>query len=196
VESLTRRYSGAVTEFRPGIASANRPRLGPFASLLNEVPHDQSALDDLAFAYGGLPAAERGALVQAVVQDANNPSQALLALIAVEEEPTLQRRIAGLIQRHTRIDKSAALEGTEAEGESRLVQSVPGLWSESLHVAWKLSKISTIKIEAPTLSKIDGHLVPVATAVDRLVPLLWQHIRAGGQLPEGAERFAGFFSPV
>lgn len=196
VESSARGYSGAVTESRPGIASANRPRLGPFASLLNQVPHDQSALDGLAFAYAELPEAERGALVQAVVQDSNDPAQALLALIAVEEEPTLQRRIAGLIQRHSRIEKSAILEGTETEGESRLVQSRQGLGSESLRIAWKLSKISVIEVEPRTLSKIDGHLVPVATAVDRLLPLLWRHIRAGGRLPEGAERFAGFFSAV
>jgi hypothetical protein len=170
--------------------------VGPFASLLNEVPHDRSALDGLAFAYGALPAAEREALVQAVVQDAKDPAQALLALIAVEKEPSLQRRIAGLIQRHARIEKSAILEGTEVEGESRLVQSVPGLGSESLRIAWKHMKISCIEIEPRTLSKIDGHLVPVATAVDRLLPLLWRHIRAGRELPKGAERFAGFFSPV
>jgi hypothetical protein len=36
--------------------------------------------------------------------------------------------------------------------------------------------------------------VSVSVAVETLAPLLWQHIRAGGRLPEGIERFAGFFS--
>jgi hypothetical protein len=185
-----------VTQSRPGIASANRPRLGPFASLLEQVPHDRGALDGLAFAYGELADAERGALVQAVVQDANDPAQALLALIAVEEEPRLRRRIAGLIQRHTRIDRFAILEGTETEGESRLIQSIPGLGSESLHIAWKLSKINLIEIEPRTFSKIDGESGAVATVVDRLLPLLWRHMRAGGELPEGVARFSAFFSAI
>jgi len=196
VGSPSRGYSGAVTESRPGIASANRPRLGPFASLLEQIPRDPSALDGLAFAYGELADAERGALVQAVVQDSNEPAEALLALIAVEKEPRLQRRIAGLIKRHSRIDRSAVLEGTETEGESRLTQCVQGLGSESLHFVWKSSKISLIEIEPRTVSKIDGSSGPVATVVDTLLPLLWRHIRAGGGLPAGVERFAGFFSAV
>jgi hypothetical protein len=196
VELARKGYSGAVTESRPGIASANRPRLGPFVSLLEQVPRDPSALDGLAFAYGELADAERRALVQAVVQDTNDPARALLALIAVEEEPRLRRRIASLIQRHTRIERSAVLEGTETEGESRLIQSVAGLGSESLHLVWKSSKIGLIEIEPRTVSNIGGSSVPVATAVDSLLPLLWRHIRAGGELPEGAERFAGFFSAI
>jgi len=194
VESATAGYSGAVTEPRPGIASANRPRSGPFASLLRQIPHDECALDGLAFAYCELPEGARQALVRAVLQDANDPAQALLALFAVEQEPMLQRRIAGYIQKHARIDRSALLEGTEAEGDARLIERVPGLRSESLRITWKRSQIRTIEIESRMRSKFDGPAVPVATAVDRLLPLLWRHIRTGGELPEGVERFAGFFS--
>jgi hypothetical protein len=36
--------------------------------------------------------------------------------------------------------------------------------------------------------------VAVANAVETLAPLVWRHIRSGGALPDGVERFAGFFS--
>ena len=34
----------------------------------------------------------------------------------------------------------------------------------------------------------------ITEAVDTLAPLVWRHVRAGGRLPDGAERFAAFFS--
>ena len=61
---------GAVKATRPGIASTNRRRSGSFASLLDQVLRDESALDGLAFAYAELPEPERPALAHAVVQDA------------------------------------------------------------------------------------------------------------------------------
>jgi hypothetical protein len=63
-------------------------------------------------------------------------------------------------------------------------------------LVWKSSKIGLIEIEPRTVSNIGGSSAPVATAVDSLLPLLWRHIRAGGELPEGSERFAGFFSAL
>jgi hypothetical protein len=38
--------------------------------------------------------------------------------------------------------------------------------------------------------------VAVADAAETLAPLVWRHIRSGGELPDGVERFAGFFSAV
>jgi hypothetical protein len=153
-------------------------------------------LDGLAFAYAELAAPERHALVRAVLQDAADPTRALAALLAVEEEPRARRRLAGLIQRHGRVQQTAFLTGTGADGEARLLQSLPNLDPESLRVAWKDSKIMLIEIESPYDLKMEATApaVSVAVAVEALAPLLWKHIRAGGRLPEGVERFAGFFS--
>lgn len=187
---------GAVKATRPGIASTNRRRSGSFASLLDQALRDESALDGLAFAYAELPEPERPALAHAVVQDAGDPTTALVAFLAVEESPWLRQRLAALISRHGRIDRSAFLEGTDARGEARLVQSLPGLAPEALRVAWKGSKIRLIEIESQRdLSfETSASTVTVADAIQRLAPLVWQHIRSGGRLPNGAERFAGFFS--
>ena len=190
------RYIGPVRPPRPGIASADRPRRGPFASLLDQILHDRTALDGLAFAYAELAAPERHALVRAVLQDAADPTRALAALLAIEEEPSARQRLAGLIQRHGRAEQAAFLAGTEAQGEARLLQSLPSLDPESLRITWKESKIESIEIESRRELKIDDSAaaVTVSEAVETLAPLLWQHIRAGGQLPEGVDRFAGFFS--
>lgn len=181
---------------RPGIASADRPRGGPFSSLLDQILHDGTALDSLAFAYAELASPERRGLVRAVLQDAADPTRALAALLAVEEEPSAAQRLAGLIQRHGRVEQTALLTGTGVEGEARLIQSLRSLDPECLHVTWKGSKIKLIEIESPFGPKIEATAptVSVCVAIETLAPLLWQHIRAGGRLPEGVERFAGFFS--
>ena len=181
---------------RPGIASADRRRRGPFSSLLDQILHDRTALDGLVFAYGELTGRERHALVGAVLQDAADPTRALAALLAVEEEPRARERLAGLIQRHGRLEQSAFLSGTEAEGEARLLLSVPSLDPELLSVAWNGGKIQQIEIESRRSFEIEGSLasVRVSEVIATVAPLLWQHIRAGGELPEGVERFAGFFS--
>ena len=196
VEFASLRYTGAVRRARPGIASADRPRLGSFASLLDQILRDEKALDGLAFAYAELSVPERHALVRAVLQDAGYPTQALAALLAVEDDPRAQQRLAGLISRHGRIEQSAFLEGSEAQGEARLLQSLPRLKPESLRISWKDSKIESIEIEPRNGLKTDGPgtTVPVPQAVETLAPLLWRHIRSGGELPQGVERFAGFFS--
>ncbi len=190
------RYRGPVKPTRPGIASADRRRRGPFSSLLDQILHDQTALDGLAFAYAELAAPERDALVRAVLQDAADPTRALAALLAVEEEPRARQRLAALIQRHGRVEQTAFLAGTRVNGEARLLQSLPSLDPESLRVTWKGSKIEAIEIESPygPTMEATAPAVSVSVAVETLTPLLWQHIRAGGRLPEGVERFAGFFS--
>ena len=189
-------YSGAVKTPRPGIASANRPRLGSFASLIDQVLEDDDALDGLAFAYAELGEPERRGLAHAVLQDAGNPTQALVAFLAVEENPRLRQRLAGLISKHGCIDQCAFLEGTEAQGAARLMQSLPGLEPESLRIAWKDSKIASIEIESRKSLRNDASLlaVSVAEAMQTLAPIVWRHIRSGGELPDGVERFAGFFS--
>jgi hypothetical protein len=181
---------------RPGIADADRPRLGSFASLLDQILDDASALDGLAFAYTELGQPERRALIQAVVQDAADPTEALLAFIALEEDPGLRQRLAVLASRHAHVDRSAFLEGTETEGEARLMQSLHGLDSEALRITWNESKIETIEIESRSGLKIEtsASKITTAEAIEALAPLVWKHIRSGGDLPDGVERFAGFFS--
>ncbi len=125
-----------------------------------------------------------------------SPTRALAALLAVEEEPRARQRLAALIQRHGRVEQTAFLAGTRVNGEARLLQSLPSLDPESLRVTWKGSKIEAIEIESPygPTMEATAPAVSVSVAVETLTPLLWQHIRAGGRLPEGVERFAGFFS--
>jgi hypothetical protein len=189
-------YSGAVTPPRPGIANADRPRLGSFASLIDQILDDDNALDGLAFAYAELDEPERRALTHAVLQDAGDPTQALVAFLTMEDNPRLRQRLAGLIRKHGRIEQGACLEGTEAHGAARLMQSLPGLEPESLRIVWKESKIQSIEIKSRTDVEIDSAAteVAVADAVETLAPLVWRHIRSGGALPDGVERFAGFFS--
>lgn len=181
---------------RPGIAKTKRRRSGSFASLLDQILHDESALDGLAFAYAELQEPERRALAQAVVQDTGDPTQALLAFLTLEESPRLRQRLAGLISRHGSMEQSAFLEGTEAQGHARLRQVLPGLEPESLQITWEDNKIKTIELESRACLKTSapGQAVTVSEAVETLSPLLWRHIRSGRQLPEGVERFAGFFS--
>jgi len=157
---------------------------------------DEAALDGLVFAYSTLEEPERRGLVHAVLQDAGDPTQALAAFVAVEENPRLRQRLAGLLSRHGRIRMAAFLEGTEANGEARLIQSLPGFGTESLRITWKHSKIEEMEIKSrndlnPSSS---GSIVELGRAVETLASLLWRHIRAGGRLPDGVERFAGFFS--
>jgi hypothetical protein len=170
--------------------------LGSFASLLDQARHDDGALDGLAFAYTELGGPERRALIHAVLQDAADPTDALTAFIALEEDPRLRQRLAALVSRRGHVDRSAVLAGTETEGEACLVQSLRGLDSEALRITWKDSKIENIEIESRAALKVEGPETKAATskAVETLAPLVWRHIRSGGALPDGVERFASFFS--
>ena len=189
-------YTEPVKPKGPGIASTHRAQTGAFASLLDQILRDRDALDGLAFAYTELPIDERPALIQAVVQDAANPTRALLALLAVEEDQALCRRLASLVGKHGQLAQSAYLRGGEGHGEASLVQWVAGASAEALKVAWKDNRLEQIEIEArPDLDALAREAsVSVAEAVDTLAPLVWRHVRAGGRLPDGAERFAAFFS--
>lgn len=189
-------YTRAVRTPGPGIASANRPRVGPFADLLHQIRDDQTALDALVFAYSALDEPARRALIHAVCEDAEHPTPGLAAFLVVEHDPGLRRYLQQLLCRHGRIDKRAVLQGTEAQGEARLIQWLPGLPPEALCVRWIHSKIDCIEIEAAADPRIHppASSLTVAEVVDRLTPLVWSYLRAGGLLPPGADRFAGFFS--
>jgi hypothetical protein len=132
-----------------------------------------------------------------VVQDAKKPAAALGALLAVEKDPAARERLANLLGRHGQLEQSALLAGDEASGEALLSQVFPGLEQEALRITWNDRKIEHIEIEArPELRSPppNAEPVPVHRAINAMTPLLWAHIRAGGALPSGVERFAGFFS--
>lgn len=182
---------------RPGIASTNRRRFGSFSSLLDLILQDETALDGLAFAYTELEPAERRALAGAVLHDAKKPAAALGALLAVEEDPATRLRLANLLGRRGHLEQSALLAGDEVSGEALLSQAFPGLEHEALRITWTDSKIGQIEIEARSdLRSLcpNAEPVPIPHAINAMSPLLWAHIRAGGILPSGVERFAGFFS--
>jgi hypothetical protein len=180
---------------RPGIADADRPRPGPFATLLAQIPGDPEALDAIAFAYQGLDVPERRRLIRAALQDAADPSIALGALLAVETEPALAAELIRLLQRHRAFEATATLEECSDGGEAHLVRRFLGFASEELRVVWKGSAIKEISIESRV--EINSRkAVPVEEVVDTVSPMLWRYLRAGGNRPHGIERFAGFFSVV
>lgn len=181
------------------MAVADRGRSGPFASLLDQILRDDQALEALAFAYGELDDAEaRSALAQAVLQDAADPIPALSAMLAVEPTPSLRHRLAAWIGQRERVERVAHLEGTEADGCARLVQRLPGLEPESLCLVWKDHDIQLIEIESGNDMSFSDPIAAsrIEEAADWLTPLLWRHVRSGGGLPAGIDRFAPFFAPV
>ena len=180
---------------RPGIARTDRRRSGSFASLLDQILQDERALDGLVFAYSVLPETDRLALAHAVVQDAKEPAQALLALLSVEEHPPLRDRLAALLVEHSAIERSAFVREDRGRGEAVLVQSVADREPEALRVSWDGQEIEVIAVEARKNLCLDGLArADVSETVGLLAPLLWRRIRSGKMLPLEIRRFAGFFS--
>ena len=180
-------------EARPGIAKANRPRGGAFASLLNQLVGDEAALDGLMFAYEELPPPERLAMALAIAQDATRPAQALTALLSVEEEPRLRARLGALLVEHAALEQAALRWGTPQSGGAALIQMLRGSAPEMLRVAWNDRTISEISVEPAVGSTLERAGADPSEVVEAVAPMLWRHMRAGGLLPPGIERFASFF---
>lgn len=187
------RYTAAVEGARPGIAKANRPRGGAFASLLDQVLQDEAALDGMVFAYEELPAPERLAMALAVAQDAARPAQVLAALLSVEEEPRLRARLGALLVEHAELEQAALRWGTAQSGGAVLIQTVRGSEPEMLRVTWNHCQISEISVEPRADSSFEEASADTRDVVEAVAPMLWHHIRTGGPLPDGIERFASFF---
>jgi len=189
-------YTDSVKAPRPGIADADRPRGGPFADLVERILHDSSILDGFAFAYSELGTEGRRGLIRAVIQDVPNPGTALGALLAIESDAALAADLAGLLQRHGETKSYATLERRPGGGEACLIRSGFGFAVEQLRITWNHNQIELIEVESEieVKSVAPGAESSVPAAVEAVAPLLWRHIRAGGALPEGVERFARFFS--
>ena len=180
----------------PGIAKADRRRESAFATLLDQVLDDESALDALVFAYEELDVTERRGLLLAVVQDSERPLEALTAFLSVERDPQLRRRIEALIQRHAPVSRSAFLWGDAACGGAALCQSLAHTPTEALVLAWDQGELATLAIESrPDLSIFEtGGTAPLEEVVETVLPMLWRYIRSGRELPRGIDRFAGYLS--
>ena len=113
-----------------------------------------------------------GSLVRAVLGD-------LAALLDGQPSPAL----------------GAVSWGTPACGGARLMRSGPGEAHESLEISWNHSKIERFEIESRGEASSKRHELRTdpAALLTRLVPMVWAHIRSGGELPTGIERFARFF---
>lgn len=189
---------GPVKRAGPGIATSDRGRSGAFSSLLDQILHDEDALDALAFAYLELGnASERAELARAVLQDAADPTPALSAMLTVEPTAALRRRLAAWIGTREQVQRTAHVEGTEAEGRACLIQRLPGLEAESLRITWKQHQLIGIEIKSGIDASNGGTSagLGLGEAAEWLTPLVWRHIRSGRSLPAGIERFAPFFAP-
>lgn len=85
--------------------------------------------------------------------------------------------------------------GTADRGGARLIRRPGTEEAESLRISWNHYKIERIEIESRDDVSFCGPESPANATelIDWLVPKVWAHIRCGGTLPAGIERFAGFF---
>lgn len=181
---------------RPGIADADRPRGGAFASLLDRSTQNDAALDALVFAYECLDGRERRALMAAVARETAQPAPMLAALLAVEQDPSLRSRLGVLLRDHAQLEWTAHVWGTATCGGTALVQAVCGEEPETLLIRYERSEIVDIRLEARARVKLCEHArtVEPVVAVDAIVPMVWRYIQGGRPLPAGSERFAGFLT--
>jgi hypothetical protein len=179
----------------PGIASTQRARRGALARLVDRASEHSDALDALVFAYGLLPRPRRWALAHAIVRDGASPTTALAALLVAEKDATLRRRLAELLRAHVEIGRCAWLRGTPTCGEACLSHWLEGR-AETLRASWSSGQIEHLEIETshrPSFSEEQPGQDAIEV-IETLTPLLWRYIRRGGPLPQGIDRFAGFFS--
>ncbi len=83
--------------------------------------------------------------------------------------------------------------GNSAQGGATLIRADGPDRAEAMQIAWNHCKIERIEIEPRSDFRFEGRATSVPLD-DTLVALLWRHLRDGGALPRGSERFADFFS--
>ena len=177
----------------PGIAPANRRRGGDFSALVARIAEDEDALDGLLFAYESLEPGERSRLARAIIQDLENPLAAVRVLWAVEEDPSVKRELSAWIARQAGEEPWVVLRGKPETGEAWLIRLGLDGEAEALRIRWDNSEISSIEVESvDDPSFYLGDLVRPEEGAEVLTPLLWRYLRAGGVVPEGARRYAGF----
>jgi hypothetical protein len=190
--------------------------VGPFGALIVAAATDPDAARGLASAYASLAVAARRRIIEAVLSDAIaegiSASSALIALLAVEEDPELARLIADGLNaaggdglRSTVVPR-ALLAGDEERGGVLLIRPLHGTFVEVLALAWARTDGVTHALFDPLLddsaaashtSRLPEGLrfeeTPTQLAVDVLASVLWSHRLKHGSLPPGVERFADLF---
>jgi hypothetical protein len=191
-------------------------RVGPFGALIVAAATDPAAARGLAGAYASLAVAARRRIIDAVLSDAVaegiSASPALIALLAVEDDPDLARTIADGLNaaggdglRSTVVPR-ALLAGDEERGGVLLIRPLHGTFVEVLALAWARADGVTHALFDPLVddSAAAGHIArlpeglrfeetPTQLAVDVLASVLWSHRLKHGSLPPGVERFADLF---
>lgn len=160
--------------------------------MLAEALRDASALDAFVFAYEELPSAERRAMVEAVVQDAELPAPALAALLLAETNPSLRARIAEHLHASPELD-FAWVSGTDAEGEALLRDVDPGGCQGTLRIAWADYEIRDLAIKPGHGESFSGRATRREDAMALVAPMLWRYLRRGGSVPPGVQHFARYF---
>ena len=98
--------------------------------------------------------------------------------------------------RTPRPDLTAFRWGDATLGGAGWIQPDPDGRPEALRVCWNQNQIDRIDLEPrPNISffGLGDAADPVALA-EAVIPMLWRHIRNGGKLPPGIERFADALS--
>lgn len=191
-------------------------RVGPFGALIVAAATDPAAARGLAGAYSLLAVAARRRIIEAVLSDATaegiSASPALIALLAVEEDPELARLIADALNSaggdglRSTVSPRALLAGDQERGGVLLIRPLHGTFVEVLALAWTSGEGVTHAMFDPlvddsvaathTARLPDGlrfEETPTQLAVDVLAAVLWSHRRRHGSLPPGVERFSDLF---
>jgi hypothetical protein len=190
--------------------------VGPFGALIVAAAVDPAAARGLASAYASLAVAARRRIVEAVLADSLaegiSASAALIALLAVEEDPDLARLIADSLNSaggdglRSTVTARALLAGDEERGGVILIRPLHGTFVEVLALGWTRAEGVTHALFDPLVDDAvavqhmarlpDGlHFeeTPTSRAIDVLAVVLWGHRRKHGSLPPGVERFSDLF---
>ncbi len=200
---------------RPGLARADRIDRRRFVAIALGLGVDEEATDAFVYAYRAQSPVDRRRLADAVARDldraGHDPGRALAALFLAEEDPTVLAHLWERLHRSPDVPSSvAAVVGDDAHGgvflglrtEARGAAS--GLFA--LFVVWRGDRLELAVGEPESETEAIDRLgdlagtralrsAPVSWAIDEAAERLWRHLRAGGALPAGAERFAPLFSP-
>jgi hypothetical protein len=178
---------------------------------------DDEATDAFVFAYRAQPPEGRRRLADAVARDldraGHDPGRALAALFLAEDDPAVLEHLWKRLSRPAEAPASfACAAGDDTEGgvclglEGSVEAACRGDARHPAHiVAWRGERVE-LAIEqvgsraeaadrlAAFAGKSDAREAPVPWAVDEAAERVWRHLRSGGALPAGAERFAPLFS--
>ncbi|HEX6239398.1 MAG TPA: hypothetical protein VFZ61_00840, partial [Polyangiales bacterium] len=191
-------------------------RVGPFGALIVAAATDPAAARGLAGAYSLLAVAARRRIIEAVLSDATaegiSASPALIALLAVEDDPELARLIADGLNSaggdglRSTVSPRALLAGDQERGGVLLIRPLHGTFVEVLALAWTSAEGVTHALFDPLVDDTvasthtarlpDGlrfEETPTQLAVDVLAAVLWSHRRRHGSLPPGVDRFSDLF---